>query len=106
MGWGLKVSTSVAVPEILMTFPHSGVLYHQKAGQENFPPEKQYIHKVQSHDGVDMIITMLPFLANQIHDTDTLLHDNTYKCVFGNEWEAVILDKQLNTSKSLTILDA
>ena len=95
MGWGSKVSASVAVPEILTTFPHSGVLYHQKAGRENFPPEKQYIHEVQSRDGVDMIITMLPFLANRIHDADAPLHDNTYKRVFGNwkEWEVVIWDK-------------
>jgi hypothetical protein len=58
--------------------------------------------------GVDMIITMLPFLANGIHDADASLHDNTYKRVFGNwkEWEVVIWDKRLNTSKSLTILEA
>ena len=64
-------------------------------------PEKRYIHKVRSQDGVDMIITMLPSLAALIHTADSTLHDNTYKRVYGKwkEWEVVIWDKRLNMSK-------
>ena len=46
-------------------------------------------------------LQILPSLANQIHTADVLLHDNTYKWVFGNwkEWEVMIWDKKLNMSE-------
>lgn len=99
MDWDSKV-----VPMCTMfTWTHQafvGVLYHQKIGRQQHPLEKQYIHEVQSRDGVNMVVTMLPSLADRVHAADASLHDNTYKRLFGEwkEWEVVIWDKRLNTS--------
>lgn len=77
----------------------AGVLYHQRVIQSKLSQEKWYIHEIISRDGVDIIITMLPFLADRFHDADVSLHDNTYKRPHERwkEWEGVIWDRKLNT---------
>ncbi|KAJ7491316.1 hypothetical protein B0H11DRAFT_1911939 [Mycena galericulata] len=68
-----------------------GVLAWQKQMQ-SLPHEKQYVWNVTSENGEEMIITMLPYLANRIHFAKASLHDNTYSRVHGTwkEWEVVI----------------
>ncbi|KAJ7158276.1 hypothetical protein C8R43DRAFT_827151, partial [Mycena crocata] len=55
---------------------------------------KQYIWKVASEHGEEIIITMLPNIAKRIHFARASLHDNTYAPVHGirKEWEVVIYD--------------
>jgi len=54
--------------------------------------EDQYIHEVRTIDGINIVCTMLLYLANLVHATNALLADNTYKRVHGSwkEWEIVI----------------
>ncbi|KIJ37762.1 hypothetical protein M422DRAFT_259598 [Sphaerobolus stellatus SS14] len=64
----------------------------------------RYIHAILSEpsdDGagqINVIVTMVPGLAQYTHEAQTTLHDNTYKCVHGkfNEWEVVIWDSKGN----------
>ncbi|KIJ41523.1 hypothetical protein M422DRAFT_255431 [Sphaerobolus stellatus SS14] len=59
----------------------------------------RYIHAILSEpsdDGasqINMIVTMVPGLAQYTHKAQTMLHDNTYKRVHGkfNEWEVELL---------------
>jgi len=96
---GTDIKGAVTLPFSISTFSYSsGALYFQRLNYQNLPPEARYIHEVSSHDGVDLIITMLPFLAACIHSAHATLHDNTHKCVFGRwkEWEVIVWDSQLN----------
>lgn len=80
-----------------------GVLHEKRQDDENLPKDKQYIQEISSHaNGVHVIITMLPALAERIHSADSTQHDNTYKRVYGEwkEWEVVIWDKKLNSRTS------
>jgi hypothetical protein len=67
-----------------------------------------YVHHIIHEDGIDVVVTMLPGLANRIHLTRSTLHDNTYKRVKEHntldntrfkEWEVVIWDPYLNCRK-------
>jgi hypothetical protein len=80
----------------------TAVVYQKRLDDENQPPSKRYIHEISSKDGVNMIITMLPGLAQRVHFANATLHDNTYKRVFGDwkEWEVVIWDQRLNMRSS------
>jgi len=96
---GTDIEGAVTLPFSISTFSYSsGALYFQQLNYQNLPPEARYIHEVSSRDGVDLIITMLPFLAAHIHSARATLHDNTYKHVFGKwkEWEVVVWDSRLN----------
>ena len=99
---GTDIEGLVALPFSNPTFWHfsysSGALHFQRLNYQNLPAEARYIHEVSSHDRVDLIITMLPFLAAHIHSAYATLHDNTYKCVFRKwkEWEVVVWDSRLN----------
>ncbi|PPR05947.1 hypothetical protein CVT24_004653 [Panaeolus cyanescens] len=75
-----------------------GVIHKQGDDDKNCPQEKRYIQEVSTHDGINLIVTMLPSLAARIHQADATLHDNTYKRVHGEwkEWEVVIWDKRMN----------
>ncbi|KAJ7086972.1 hypothetical protein C8R44DRAFT_900928 [Mycena epipterygia] len=70
-----------------------GVLAWQKQMQ-SLPHGKQYVWKVTSENGEEIVITMLPYLADRIHHAKASLHDNTYARVHGiwKEWEVVIWD--------------
>ncbi|KAJ7765293.1 hypothetical protein B0H16DRAFT_1310196 [Mycena metata] len=74
-----------------------GVIFRQKRMQ-SLPREKQYIWRVTSEYREELIITMLPYLANLIHRVKVSLHDNTYARVHGEwkEWEVVIWDDRCN----------
>lgn len=80
----------------------TAVVYQKRLDDENQPPSKRYIHEISSKDGINMIITMLPGLAQRVHFANATLHDNTYKRVFGDwkEWEVVIWDQRLNMRSS------
>ena len=96
------IEGSVTLPFSNPTFCYfsysPGAVYFQRLNYQNLPAEARYIHEVSSHDGVDLIITMLPFLAAHIHSASATLHNNKYKCVFGEwkEWEVVVWDSKLN----------
>ncbi|KAJ7138641.1 hypothetical protein C8R46DRAFT_1321667, partial [Mycena filopes] len=74
-----------------------GVIHRQKQMQ-TLPPGKQYIWSVTSEHNEEMVITMLPYLANLIHSAKVSLHDNTYARVHGiwKEWEVVIWDTKFD----------
>ncbi|KAJ7149385.1 hypothetical protein C8R43DRAFT_1192463 [Mycena crocata] len=74
-----------------------GVLYFQKQMQ-SLPHEKQYVWTIISDHGEEIVITMLPYLADHIHLTKASLHDNTYARVHGTwkEWEVVIWDHRVD----------
>ncbi|KAJ7038863.1 hypothetical protein C8F04DRAFT_1392709 [Mycena alexandri] len=74
-----------------------GVIFRQKQMQK-LPRGKQYIWRVTSELGEEMVITMLPYLANLIHIAKVSLHDNTYARVHGiwKEWEVVIWDHSVD----------
>ncbi|KAJ7701050.1 hypothetical protein B0H16DRAFT_1834219 [Mycena metata] len=55
-----------------------GVCFFQEKMRETLPPEKRYIQYLTSDDGVQIVLTMLPFLAGRIHAAKASLHDNTY----------------------------
>ena len=96
---GTDIEGLVALPFSNPTFSYSsGALHFQRLNYQNLPAEARYIHEVSSREGVDLIITMLPFLAAHIHSARATLHDTTYKRVFGKwkEWEVVVWDSQLN----------
>ncbi|KAF8516464.1 hypothetical protein BU17DRAFT_67470 [Hysterangium stoloniferum] len=62
------------------------------------PVQERYIQSMHSelcndgNDQIDVVVTMLPDLAELVHNVTSTQHDTTYKCVFGafNEWEIVI----------------
>jgi hypothetical protein len=62
------------------------------------PAEDRYIHEIHTVNGVDVVCTMLPYLANLVHSTNALLADDTYKRVHGSwkEWEIVVWNRRLN----------
>ncbi|KIJ39721.1 hypothetical protein M422DRAFT_257552 [Sphaerobolus stellatus SS14] len=70
-----------------------------------------YIHAIlsePSNDGasqINVIVMMVPGLAQYTHEAQTTLHDNSYKCVHGkfNEWEVVIWDSEGNQSRLLRL---
>ncbi|KAJ6523691.1 hypothetical protein DFH09DRAFT_1329934 [Mycena vulgaris] len=74
-----------------------GVLAWQKQ-MWSLPHEKQYVWKVTSENGEEIVITMLPYLADRIHRAKASLHDNTYVRVHGTwkEWEVVIWDHKFD----------
>ena len=70
-------------------------------------PKDRYVHHVYHEDGIDIIVTMLPGLANRVHLCRTTIHDGTYKRVkdvvqIGSEqirwkeWEVTIFDPVYN----------
>jgi hypothetical protein len=81
--------------------------------QETLPADKRYIQSLTSENGIEVILTMLPFLAG-LHAAQASLHDNTYARVHGQwkEWEVVIWDDKVDfrtsillvSSKSLTLI--
>ncbi|KAF9552496.1 hypothetical protein CPC08DRAFT_728578 [Agrocybe pediades] len=80
--------------------PHGNGLegvIHLKQKDDELPLKDRYIHSI-SVDGFNMIVTMVPGLADRIHLATSTLHDNTYKRVYGDwkEWEVVIWDYALN----------
>ncbi|KAJ7510558.1 hypothetical protein B0H11DRAFT_2401870, partial [Mycena galericulata] len=81
-----------------------GVCFFQKKMAETLPADKRYIQHITSEDGVEVILTMLPFLARRIHTAKASLHDNTYSRVHGawKEWEVVIFDDKLNFRTTIT----
>ncbi|KAJ7923825.1 hypothetical protein B0H13DRAFT_2316176 [Mycena leptocephala] len=89
-----------------------GVCFLQKKMQETLPADKRYIQSLTSENGIEVILTMLPFLAGRLHAAKASLHDNTYARVHGQwkEWEVVIWDDKIDfhtftllvSSKSLT----
>ncbi|KAF6754024.1 hypothetical protein DFP72DRAFT_1126840 [Ephemerocybe angulata] len=74
-----------------------GVMYELGKDAEK-DMEDRYLHKVVSEGALHIIVTMLPALANRIHDATATLHDNTYKRTHGEwkEWEVVIWDRSLS----------
>ncbi|KAJ7486492.1 hypothetical protein FB451DRAFT_949962, partial [Mycena latifolia] len=70
-----------------------GVLAWQRQ-MRSLPHGKQYVWKVTSKNGEEIIITMLPYLADRIYCAKASLHDNTYARVHGTwkEWEIVTAD--------------
>ncbi|KAF8514442.1 hypothetical protein BU17DRAFT_94529 [Hysterangium stoloniferum] len=62
------------------------------------PVQERYIQSMHSelcndsNDQIDVVVTMLPDLAELVHNVTSTQHDTTYKRVFGafNEWEIVI----------------
>lgn len=65
---------------------------------DTLPPEKRYIQHLTSEDGIEVILTMFPFLVGRIHVAKASLHDNTYSRLHGvwKEWEVVIWDDVVN----------
>ncbi|KAF9044099.1 hypothetical protein BJ165DRAFT_1347476, partial [Panaeolus papilionaceus] len=87
----------------VVNLPHGdefgGVAHIKSQDDSKLPKEQRYIHEMLStHDGVQIVITMLSSLAACIHDADSTLHDTTYTRCYGEwkEWEVVIWDKRLN----------
>ncbi|KAJ7850344.1 hypothetical protein B0H13DRAFT_1905751 [Mycena leptocephala] len=79
--------------------PHGlGVCFLQKKMQETLPADKRHIQSLTSKKGIEVILTMLPFLAGRLHAAKASLHDNTYARVHGQwkEWEVVIWDDKIN----------
>ncbi|KAJ7105611.1 hypothetical protein C8R44DRAFT_745769 [Mycena epipterygia] len=74
-----------------------GILALQKQMQ-SLPHVKQYVCKVTSENGEEIVITMLPCLADRIHHVKASFHDNTYARVHGiwKEWEVVIWDHKFD----------
>ncbi|KAJ7451881.1 hypothetical protein FB451DRAFT_1185935 [Mycena latifolia] len=66
--------------------------------QETLPADKRYIQYLTSEDGIEIILTMLPFLAGRLHSAKASLHDNTFARVHGQrkEWEVVIWDDKVD----------
>ncbi|KAJ7891064.1 hypothetical protein B0H13DRAFT_2340715 [Mycena leptocephala] len=75
-----------------------GVCFLQKKMQETLPADKRYIQSLTSENGIEVILTMLPFLAGRLHTAKASLHDNTYARVHGQwkEWEVVIWDDKVD----------
>jgi len=67
------------------------------------PVQERYIQSIHSElcddggDQIEVIVTMLPMLAQLVHEVTSTQHDTTYKRVFGsfNEWEIVVWDPRL-----------
>ncbi|KAE9386168.1 hypothetical protein BT96DRAFT_949317 [Gymnopus androsaceus JB14] len=63
---------------------------------KHLKPGARYIQKIlsTSSDTGNIIVLMLPGLAELLHEAQTTLHDNTYKGVSGDwkEWEVVVWD--------------
>ncbi|KAJ7615487.1 hypothetical protein FB45DRAFT_757736 [Roridomyces roridus] len=85
----------------MLACPHGlqieGVM-HRRLQMLSLPHEKQYIWHVSSGNNLDLVITMLPFLAGRIHVAKASLHDNTYARIHGawKEWEVVVWDDRYN----------
>ncbi|KAJ7586636.1 hypothetical protein C8J56DRAFT_1085151 [Mycena floridula] len=73
------------------------------------PLDERYIHQFLNEldeDGsrTELIITMVPRLAEQFHCVTTTLHDNTYKRIADKkwkEWEVVAWSNRLNMRETL-----
>ncbi|KAF8173596.1 hypothetical protein K438DRAFT_1610611 [Mycena galopus ATCC 62051] len=79
---------------------------HRQKQMLTLPHERQYIWRVTSENGQDIVITMLPYLAGRIHVAKASLHDNTYCRIHGiwKEWEVVVWDDPDNFRKSHLLL--
>jgi hypothetical protein len=91
--------------------PYGEGLEGVKARQQmdlKVPENLRYIQKIIHEDGIDIVVTMLPGLAQRIHGVRTILMDNTYKRVHDQvkiekcelkfkEWEVVIFEPYLNS---------
>ncbi|KAJ6464091.1 hypothetical protein C8R45DRAFT_840549, partial [Mycena sanguinolenta] len=80
-----------------------GVCFFQQKMQATLPPEKRYIQYLISEDGIQLVLTMLPYLAGRIHFCKASLHDNTYARVHGTwkEWEVVIWDDKFDARATI-----
>ncbi|KAJ7232996.1 hypothetical protein B0H12DRAFT_1028746, partial [Mycena haematopus] len=80
-----------------------GVCFFQQKMRDTLPIEKQYIQYLISEDGVQLVLTMLPYLAGRIHFSKASLHDNTYGRLHGvwKEWEVVIWDDKFDTRATI-----
>ncbi|KAJ7033971.1 hypothetical protein C8F04DRAFT_906737, partial [Mycena alexandri] len=79
-------------------------IHQSKKMRETLPTEKRYIQYLTSDNGVQIVLTMLPFLAGRIHAAKASLHDNTYARIHGlwKEWEVVIWDDKLDFRTTIT----
>ncbi|HEV7737433.1 MAG TPA: hypothetical protein VGO47_08710 [Chlamydiales bacterium] len=77
-------------------------MFSLRERQRELGQDKRYIHRITDTAGIQMVVTMLPHLAQKMHAVNASLHDNTYKRTWGkwNEWEVVIWDSQLNMRES------
>ncbi|KAI0309098.1 hypothetical protein OF83DRAFT_1273383 [Amylostereum chailletii] len=66
--------------------------------EQSIPASERYIQEIRMNSNVDIIVTMLPALAECYHSARFSLHDDTYKRLHGNwkEWEVVIWHHRLN----------
>ena len=66
--------------------------------EQSKPMADRYIHEISSCDGINIIVTLIPALAERLHFAKATQHDNTYKRAHGEwkEWEATIWDEQLD----------
>jgi hypothetical protein len=81
---------------------NSGVLYEHGERQSKLPIAEQYIHTVLKKGDINMIVTMLPALAEYLHVVSFVCVDYTYKRVFGNgmnEWEVATFLERLKCRK-------
>jgi len=76
---------------------------HLRIEDLKLEPTQRYIHHIMSYDGIKIIVTMVPGLAQLFHSVKATQHDNTYKRHKGefHEWEVTIWNNRLNMSKSL-----
>lgn len=74
------------------------VMFRQQSDKTSQPKGRQYIHETKRGGDCEMVITMLPGLAERVHTATAIFHDNTYKRVGQDwkEWEIVIWDVRLN----------
>lgn len=96
-GLGIEGLSCYSDYKTILTASITGVMHRHKQ-MLTLPHERQYIWRVTSENGQDMVITMLPYLAGRIHAAKASLHDNTYCRIHGiwKEWEVVIWDDRDN----------
>ncbi|KAJ7196031.1 hypothetical protein GGX14DRAFT_327140, partial [Mycena pura] len=80
-----------------------GVCFFEQKMRDTLPTEKRYIQYLISEDGVQLVLTMLPYLASRIHFCKASLHDNTYARLHGvwKEWEVVIWDDKFDARATI-----
>lgn len=83
--------------------------YHEELKKEPHDHYIQYVNVEPTADGnIELVVTMLPDLAELIHSARSTLHDNTYVHVCGahNEWEVVLWHEHLNHHEFLASCSA
>ncbi|KAF9052208.1 hypothetical protein BDZ89DRAFT_1153643 [Hymenopellis radicata] len=82
----------------------TAVLHLKMNDEKTLPLEDRYIHHVHTaslgnESTGDIVVTMLPGLAERVHRVRASLHDNTYKRLKDGQWkdwEVVWFDERLN----------